>query len=209
MSMKSTLRTPLAFIATLPIRMASPTCRQESLTRTSAQSTPCLDMPPKHPSKSLETNTQVRLKSMPDLALGAITASKRKIRQLLLFNMSRTLSRDKIGPDPDNFGARPFLYLKPPAATSACLSDARLRSLISARGSLRCWAIRCYGWGCLVDSTVCLRGWRLRRSQKKRPGFAPTASDRTAGWDGSRYVGTAFPKASRSRPCGPPPSTST
>ena len=87
-SMKSTLRTPLAFIATLLIRMASPTCWQESLTRTSAQSTPCLDMPPKHPSKSLETNTQVRLKSMLDLALGAITASKRKIRQLLLFIVS-------------------------------------------------------------------------------------------------------------------------
>ena len=87
-SMKSTLRTPLVFTATILIRMASPTCWQESLTRTSAQSTPCLDMPPKHPSKSLETNTQVRLKSMLDLALGAITASKRKIRQLLLFIVS-------------------------------------------------------------------------------------------------------------------------
>ena len=31
--------------------------------------------------------------------------------------------------------ARPFLYLDPPAATSACLSDARLCSLISARGT--------------------------------------------------------------------------
>ena len=84
----STLRTPLVFTATILIRMASPTCWQESLTRTSAQSTPCLDMPPKHPSKSLETNTQVRLKSMLDLALGAITASKRKIQQLLLFIVS-------------------------------------------------------------------------------------------------------------------------
>ena len=53
-----------------------------------------------------------------------------------LFNMSRTLSRGVIGPGPDNFGARPSLYINPPAATSACLSDARLCSLISARGNL-------------------------------------------------------------------------
>ena len=48
--------------------------------------------------------------------------------------MSRTLSIDKIGPDPHILRVRPFLYINPPAATSACLSDARLRSLISARG---------------------------------------------------------------------------
>ena len=124
--------------------------------------------------------------------------------------MSRTLSIDNIGPGLDSFepGSGPFSDLNPPAATSACLSDARLRSLISARGASLRWTIRCYGWGCLVETTVCARGWRLRRSQKKRLGFAPTASDRTAGWDGSRYVVTAFPKASRSRPCSLSPSTS-
>ena len=39
-----------------------------------------------------------------------------------------------------------------------------------------------------VDSTVCVRGWRLGRSQKKSLGFAPTASDRTAGWDVSAVM---------------------
>ena len=53
-----------------------------------------------------------------------------------LFNMSRTLSRGVIGPGPEIVGARPSLYINPPAATSACLSDARLCSLISARGNL-------------------------------------------------------------------------
>ena len=63
--------------------------------------------------------------------------------------MSRTLSIGKVGPGPDFFWVRPFLYLYTPAATSACLSDARLRSLISARGASLRWAIRCYGWGYL------------------------------------------------------------
>ena len=98
-------------------------------------------------------------------------------------NMSRTLSIGKVGPGPDFSGSGPFSISTPPAATSACLSDARLRSLISARGASLRWTIRCYGWGYLVETTVCARGWRLRRSQKKRLGFAPTASDQTAGWD--------------------------
>ena len=44
--------------------------------------------------------------------------------------------------------------------------------------------------------------------KKKRLGFAPTASDRTVGWDGSRYVGETSSKIIRSRPCSRPPSTS-
>ena len=46
-------------------------------------------------------------------------------------------------------GSGPFSISTSPAATSACLSDARLRSLISARGASLRWAIRCYGWGYL------------------------------------------------------------
>ena len=65
------------------------------------------------------------------------------------FNTSRTLSIGKVGPGPDFSGSGPFSISTPPAATSACLSDARLRSLISARGASLRWAIRCYGWGCL------------------------------------------------------------
>ena len=65
------------------------------------------------------------------------------------FNMSRTLSIGKVGPGPDFSGSGPFSISTPPAATSACLSDARLRSLISARGASLRWAIRCYGWGYL------------------------------------------------------------
>ncbi len=63
--------------------------------------------------------------------------------------MSRTLSIGKVGPGPDFSGSGPFSISTPPAATSACLSDARLRSLISARGASLRWAIRCYGWGYL------------------------------------------------------------
>ena len=100
------------------------------------------------------------------------------------FNMSRTLSIGKIGPDPDNFGVRPFLYLNPPAATSACLSDARLCSLISARGASLRWAIRCYGWGYLgrFDSLFTrVAPWALA---EKEPGVRPNGlgSGRGMGW---------------------------
>ena len=66
-------------------------------------------------------------------------------------------------------------YLNPPAATSACLSDARLRSLISAVAHLR-WAIRCYGWVTSVDSTVCCAGGALGAREKEPGRLAPTAS---------------------------------
>ena len=100
------------------------------------------------------------------------------------FNMSGTLSRGVIEPDPDNFGARPLLYINPPAATSACLSDARLCSLISARGASLRWAIRCYGWGYLgrFDSLVSrVAPWALA---EKEPGVRPNGlgSDRRMGW---------------------------
>lgn len=50
--------------------------------------------------------------------------------------MSRTMSRGKIGPAPSflNWSQALFSISTHAAATSACLSDARLRSLISARG---------------------------------------------------------------------------
>ncbi len=37
---------------------------------------------------------------------------------------------------PQRYGVRPSPYINPSAATSACLTDARLCSLISARGDL-------------------------------------------------------------------------
>ena len=56
--------------------------------------------------------------------------------QQAFFNMSRTMSRGKIGPAPSflNWSQALFSISTHAAATSACLSDARLRSLISARG---------------------------------------------------------------------------
>ena len=54
----------------------------------------------------------------------------------IVFNMSRTMSRGKIGPAPSflNWSQALFSISTHAAATSACLSDARLCSLISARG---------------------------------------------------------------------------
>ena len=78
----------------------------------------------------------------------------------------------------------------------ACLSDARLCSLISARGASPRWAIRCYGWGCLVARQSFGAGGASLRSQKRSLGLAPTASDRTAGM-GDGYGSAGRPAASR------------
>ena len=125
--------------------------------------------------------------------------------------MSRTLSIGKVGPGPDFSGSGPF-YLYTPAATSACLSDARLRSLISARGASLRWAIRCYGWGYLgrfgsLWSRVA--PWALA---EKKSGVRPNGlgSDRRMGCE-RRDVGLARHRDAprRSRPCSRSPSTST
>ena len=119
------------------------------------------------------------------------------------FNMSRTLSIDKIGPGP-GFLVRPFLYLNPPCGDLGVSLDARLCSL-SARAHL-CAGQSVATAGALgrSDSLVVAGGPGARR---KRDWFAPTA--RIWPQDGSRRVGTAFPKASVLDHAGPPPSTST
>ncbi len=110
-----------------------------------------------------------------------------------IFNMSRTLSIGKIGPGLRSFELGQALSLSQPSCGDLGVSFRRSSLQFNIRPwRIRCWAIRCYGWGYLVDSTVCVRGWRLGRSQKKRLGFAPTASDRTAGWDVMRYVGSGL-----------------
>ena len=124
--------------------------------------------------------------------------------------MSGTLSIGKTGPGLDSFEPEPSpssisTLLRRPRRVSPTLVFAVLYPPVAhlcAGQSVATAGVTS------VDSTVSCRGWRLGRSQKKSLGFAPTASDQTAGWDGSRYVGTAFPKASRSRPCGLSPSTS-
>ena len=52
------------------------------------------------------------------------------------FNMSRTFVKRQNRAWPQRYGVRPSPYISPSAATSACLTDARLCSLISARGDL-------------------------------------------------------------------------
>ena len=88
----------------------------------------------------------------------------------------------KVGPGPDFLGQEPFISTLP-AATSACLSDARLCSLISARGAFPRWAIRCYGWGYLGRFDSLRSRMALWALAKKGLGLAPTASDLAAGWD--------------------------
>ena len=100
-----------------------------------------------------------------------------------LFNMSRTLSIGKTGPGP-GFWVRPFLYLNPPAATSACLSDARLCSLISARGaSLRSGnpLLRLGLPRSIRQSRVA--GGALGARRKRAWGSPQRPRVRTAGWD--------------------------
>ena len=83
--------------------------------------------------------------------------------------------------------ARPFLYLDPPAVTSACLSDARLCSLISARGTgvlgnplLRLGLPRRF------DSLFTRVA--LSALAEKETGVRPNGLGLAAGWEGSRYV---------------------
>ena len=111
--------------------------------------------------------------------------------------MSRTLSRGKIGPDPNPFGARPFLYLHPDAATSACFPDARLCSLISAHGALAL-GNPLLRLGLSRRSTVLPRGWRLAALAKKETGIRPNGLGLTAIREGWRYL-----KASRALPSSP------
>ena len=123
--------------------------------------------------------------------------------------MSRTLSIGKTGLAPGFPGSGPSsisTLLRRPRR----VSDARLCSLISARGASATGQSVTLQLGYLgrFDSLVSrVAPWA--RSQKGHQGSPQQPRIRTAGWDGSRYVGTAFPKASRSRCVRPTASTST
>ena len=118
--------------------------------------------------------------------------------------MNRTLSRGNDGPDPRKMGSGPFLISTIPAATMACLSDARLCSLTSARGASPRWAIRCYGWGCLVARQSVYAGGAYGARRKRDSGSPqrPRIGPRDA-IDGFRQQ-RACPFI---RPCTPPPGT--
>lgn len=121
--------------------------------------------------------------------------------------MSRTLSIGKVGPGPGSPG-QAFLYLNPPAATSACLSDAR-----SSQFNIRPWQPSLLG-------NPLLRLGLPRRFDNLLTRMAPSAlaknetgvrpnglgSGRGMGW--IALCRPAFPEASPSRPCSRSPSTS-
>ena len=123
--------------------------------------------------------------------------------------MSRTLSIGKTGPGPG------FLSQALPLSQPSCgdLGVSLRRS--SLQFNIRPWRISALGNPLLRlglprsirQSRVA--GGALGARRKRAWGSPQRPRIMTAGWDGSRYVGTAFPKASRSRSCGLPPSTST
>ena len=123
--------------------------------------------------------------------------------------MSRTLSRGKVGPGPDILGQA--LSLSQPSCGDLGVSLRRS----SLQFNIRPWRTSALGNPLLrlglprSKRQSRARGWRLAALAKKRDWGSPQRPRISAeGWDGSRYAGAAFPKASRSRPCGLSPSTS-
>ena len=89
------------------------------------------------------------------------------------FNMSRTLSRGKTGPDPDYFGVRPFPHINHPCGDHGV--SFRRSSL---QFNIRPWRVSALGnpllrLGLPRRSTVFWRGWRIAALAKKKSGVSP------------------------------------